>query len=155
GHGRIRLAHTRIWRPTKGVKVNLQDVENAIVDMHERFALRQVNFDPWELRYLASRLQAGNLGRMAGQPKFGQERKQTVPLVEIPPTGNNLQAMASAVLEAFNDRRLELFEDADLRRDLTRMRVVEKSYGFRIESPRDATGHGDMGSAFQLALLAA
>ena len=36
-----------------------------------------------------------------------------------------------------------------------RMRVVEKSYGFRLESPRDEHGHGDLGTAFSLALLAA
>ena len=53
------------------------------------------------------------------------------------------------------DRRLSLYADADLRRDVHRFRIVEKSYGFRIESPHDSEGHGDMGSAFALAMLAA
>lgn len=148
GHGTIRLAATRIWRPAKGSKVDLGQVESALVDCHARFNLRTINLDPWELRYLASRLQSGGLGRI-------DNLKSPLPIVEVPPTGSNLQRMATAMLESFADRRLHLFDDDDLKRDLSRMRVVEKSYGFRIESPRDASGHGDMGSAFQLALLAA
>lgn len=35
------------------------------------------------------------------------------------------------------------------------MHVVEKSYGFRLESPHDEHGHGDLGTAFALAMLAA
>jgi phage terminase large subunit-like protein len=155
GHGRIRLAHTRLWRPTKDKKVNLQDVEDALLDLHERFGFREVAYDPWQMTHLASRLQSAGLGKLAGQPKFGQQRREGVPMVEVAPTGQNLQRMATAVIEAFNDRRLELYDDADLKRDLSRMRVVEKSYGFRIESPRDGLGHGDLGTAFMLALLAA
>lgn len=76
-------------------------------------------------------------------------------MVEITPSGKNLQAIASAVIEAFNDQRIQLFEDADLRRDLHRLRIEERSFGFRLVSPRDQLGHGDMGTAFGLALLAA
>jgi hypothetical protein len=155
GHGHIRLAKTKIWRPAKGQRVNLDEVENTVLDWHDEFKFKQINFDPWELRALASRLQSGGVGRMAGGPRFGKQRRESLPMVEVAPTGSNLQAQASALLETFNDRRIDLFEDADLRRDLNRMRVVEKSYGFRIESPRDEFGHGDMGSAFNLALLAA
>jgi hypothetical protein len=85
----------------------------------------------------------------------GTNRRVWLPMVEVAPVGANLQRQATVVLEAFSDRRLSLYADADLRRDLNRMRVVEKAYGFRLESPHDSEGHGDMGSAFCLALLAA
>jgi hypothetical protein len=42
-----------------------------------------------------------------------------------------------------------------LRRDLLKLRVEDKSYGVRLVSPRDETGHGDTASAFSLALLLA
>lgn len=151
GHGRIRLASTRVWKPTKNQKVDLADVEEAILDTHARFGLRQINYDPWQAVAMAQRLQAGGVGRLVK----GADRKATLPMVEVPPTGSNLQRMASCVLEAFSDRRLELYPDPDLRRDLERMRIVEKSYGFRLESPRDVDGHSDLGSAFALAMLAA
>lgn len=155
GHGRIRLAATKVWRPCKGRKVDLQEVEDALFDFHVRFRFKQVCYDPWQMTHLASRLQSAGLGKLAGGPKFGKQRRESVPMVEVPPTGQNLQRMATAVIEAFNDRRVECFDDAGLRRDLGKMRVVEKSYGFRLESPRDEFGHGDLGNAFSLAILAA
>lgn len=48
-----------------------------------------------------------------------------------------------------------LFDYAPLRDDLMKARCVEKSYGIRVESPRDGAGHGDCLSAFSLALILA
>jgi phage terminase large subunit-like protein len=155
GHGFIRLAYTRIWRAANGRKVNLMDVEDAVRDAHARFNLRQLNYDPWEARAMASRLQAEGLGLFKSQLTRLHATGTKVPMVEITQTPANLQKMASCLLEAFNDQRIELYEQPDLRRDLTRFRVEEREYGFRLVSPKDALGHGDMGSAFCLAMLAA
>ncbi len=155
GHGAIRLAHTKVWRPGKGQKINLQEVEDAIADLHDRFGFKQINFDPWQAMHMASRLQSAGMGKLAGETKFGKHRREGLPMVEVTPTAKNLQAMATTLIEGFNDRRVALYDDPNLRRDLQRMRVLEKSYGFRLESPRDETGHGDLGTTFQLALLAA
>ena len=76
-------------------------------------------------------------------------------MTEIAQTGQNLQRMATVLLEAFNDHRLELYPEGDLHRDLTRLRVEERAYGFRLVSPHDEFGHGDTASAFSLAMLAA
>ena len=76
-------------------------------------------------------------------------------MTEVPQTGQNLHDIATVLLEAFNDHRLELFDEPDLRRDLSRLRVEERQYRFRLTSPRDEYGHGDMASAFSLARLAA
>lgn len=150
-HGSLRLASTRIWRPTKRKKVDLRDVERTLFELHQKFKFKQLNFDPWQAQHMASRLQAGGMGKLV----TASDRRTKLPMVEVAPTGKNLQRMATSVIEAFNDRRIQLYEEPDLRRDIEKFRVVEKSYGFRIESPRDATGHGDLGTAFQLALLAA
>jgi hypothetical protein len=133
------LAATRIWRPSKGHPVNLSEVERAVAELHVRFRLERLCFDPWQAQHMASRMTAAGLGG----------------LVEVTPVGHNLQRIATAVIESFNDRRLELFDDADLRRDITKFRVEEKAYGFRLTSPRDSLGHGDLGTAFSLALLGA
>jgi hypothetical protein len=151
GHGLIRLAHTKVWRPSKDRKVNLQEVEDALLRLHSLFDFRQLSYDPWEARHMASRLQSAHLGKMV----HGADRRHALPMAEVPPTGQNLQRIATAVLEGFNDRRVQLYADPDLRRDLTRLRVEERSYGFRLTSPRDELGHGDLGTAFSLAMLAA
>jgi phage terminase large subunit-like protein len=154
GHGMIRLAFTRVWRPVKGQKVDLQAIEDAIYDAHGRFNLKALNYDPWEARHMASRLQAGRVGVF--QSQLGRLHSTSkVPMVEVTATPKNLQTMATCLLEAFNDVRLELYDDADLRRDLTRFRVEEREYGFRIVSPKDEYGHGDLGMAFALAMIAA
>jgi hypothetical protein len=163
GHGHIRLAHTRLWRPSRGTRVDLQEVEDSLRDLHGRFDLKALNYDPWEARHLASRLQAGGLSvyrsklsKLTASGHKGEHYASTkVPMVEITSTPKNLQQMATVVIEAFNDRRLELYEEADLKKDLSRLRVEERQFGFRLTSPRDELGHGDMGTAFTLALLAA
>lgn len=151
GHGKISLAATKVWRPTKGTKVDLQKVEDEIAVLNDVFKFKQLNYDPWNMAHMASRLQSGNFGRMVK----GDNRKPSLPMVEVPPTGANLQRIATATIEAFNDGRVSLYENADLRRDLTRLRVEERPYGFRLVSPHDELGHGDLGTAFTLALLAA
>ncbi len=153
-HGRIRLASTKIWRATKGHKINLQLIEDYLVDLNSRFDLKSLNFDPWQASFMAQRLGATGLAvPQKNMQKYWMTER--IRMVEIAQTGQNLQKMATATIEAFNDARVELYENADLRRDLNRLRVEERSYGFRLVSPRDELGHGDLGSAFTLAMLAA
>ena len=133
--GRIRLCFSRAFRPTPGNKVNLQEIEDTLLSLHRRYRFKAVMYDPWQAVHLAQRL-----------------RMSRLPMEELTQSGNNLQAIASATIEAFNDRRLDLYEDDDLRRDLYRLRIEERSYGFRLVSPRDSSGHGDVASAFTFAL---
>ena len=59
-------------------------------------------------------------------------------------------------MEAFRGRKAELYEDEMLLTDLRSMSLVERSYGFRLESPRSReAGHGDLGQAYVLALFGA
>ena len=67
----------------------------------------------------------------------------------------NLKEQASLTCEYFTDRRLMFYPCEVLRNDLLKLRVIEKSYGLRLESPRDNTGHGDTFSAFASALQSA
>ncbi|RMF21842.1 MAG: hypothetical protein D6760_08625 [Deltaproteobacteria bacterium] len=135
---RIRLASTQLWKPPARGKIDLTAVERAVAEAHERFGFQAVAYDPWQAEHLAQRLHRAGL-----------------PMRETPFSGVNLQRMATAMLEAFSDRRIELYRDDDLLRDLRRLRVVERHYGWRLASPRDGDGHGDLATAFALALLAA
>ena len=94
-------------------------VEDKLREVNARFNLKQVNYDSWQATHMAIRLQACGLGKIV----HGHNRKPGLPMVEVPPTGANLQRMATTLIEGFSDRRLELFEDAALRRDLKRLRV--------------------------------
>jgi len=134
--GRLRLADVQAWRATKLVKVDLEQVEAAVLAAHRRFNFQAVNYDPWQCELLAARLV-----------------RQGVRMVPTPFVASSLAGMASVTLSAVNDSRIDLYDCPELIADLRRLRVVERPNGCRLESPRDASGHGDRATAFSLALL--
>ncbi len=136
--GRIRLAHTKLWKPIAGQKINLTEVEDELRRLHTKFRLKAVAYDPWQAEHLSQRLV-----------------HEGFPMQSVHPSATNLQAIAARTIESFVDRRLDLYECPNLKRDLFRLRVEERSYGYRLVSPRDSEGHGDTASAFGFALLAA
>ncbi|MEX1095345.1 MAG: terminase large subunit [Planctomycetales bacterium] len=133
--GRIKVASIRMWKPTSGTKVSVENVEKTIIRLHERFNLSAVGIDPWQAAYLRERLV-----------------KAGINAEDVPFTGPNLISMCSATLEAFNERNIDVFDHPQLIHDLRNLRVVEKSYGVRLDSPRGLSGHGDAATALAIAL---
>lgn len=133
---RIRLALCQSWKPGVFTKrVDLSAVEQAVLDAHRRFG-GTVNYDPHQAALMVERLS-----------------KKGVPLREVPFSGQNLNRMASDMLDVFRSRRIDLYPDKELLRDLRRLTITEKSYGYKLESTRDADGHADRAVAMALALL--
>jgi len=150
--GRIHLAHNRLWKPTGGQKINISEIEQHILDLDQAFDIATVAFDPWQAEHMAQRLEALTKHRR----RSARHRHWTHPWMrEIPPTASNLRQQATLTIECFQDHRFQFYPCEPLRLDLLKLRVEEKSYGFRLTSPRDSEGHGDTFSAFALALLAA
>ena len=135
GTGRLRFASVDVWKPTRGQKLELEPIEKRILDLNQRFGLTSLCYDPWQCEYLAQRLS-----------------KQRVRTEQVPFVPGNLQSMATATLEAFVERRIDLFDHPSLRRDLAGTQVVERQYGIRLDSPRGPGGHGDTATALALAL---
>jgi hypothetical protein len=150
--GRIRLANHRIWRPTKGKKVNLNEVEEYILEMDETLGLEFCGFDPWQMESMAQRLEADSEHRRRSQKR----RFESQPWMRaIPPTAANLRQQCTLTREGFADGRFLFYECDPLRSDLKKLRVEEQSYGERLISPKDRDGHGDTFSAFANALVIA
>jgi phage terminase large subunit-like protein len=135
GTGRLRLLGCQIWRPESGRKVSIEQIESAIVEASERYDGLRVGFDPYQAMYLAQRLRA-----------------KGVNIEAVDFTGSNLKSMCSAVLEAFSEGTIDLYECPQLLADLRSLRVVEKAYGCRLESPRGPGGHGDAATGLAIAL---
>jgi len=74
---------------------------------------------------------------------------------EIPFTGGNLNEMAASLLENFRTRCVDLYADAELLAELKRIRIEEKSYGYRLQANRTVDGHADRATAMVLAMLGA
>lgn len=137
--GAYRLAKVLSWKPTETQKVNLEQVERAILQAHQCFRIQRILMDPWQGDYLCDRL----LG-------------ERVPTTLYPFSEPNLDELARHAINLFTERRIQLFEDALLSTDLRQMSVVERASGkLRQRFPETEHGHGDVGTAFVLALLAA
>lgn len=150
--GRIRLASHRLWRPIGGKKINLIEVERHILGLDAKYGLEFVAADPWQAEHMMQRLEVDSGHRRRNQRRLYNAQ----PWVRsIPPTAANLRQQATLVIESFQDRRLRFYDCPLLQRDLRKVRCEEKSYGMRLTSPRDGDGHGDLFSAFSLALLIA
>jgi hypothetical protein len=149
--GRIPLATAKVWKPPKGGKVDLMDIERFILEVDEKLGLERVAFDPWQAEMMAQRVETiSKYGRRSGF----KTRMSGPWLKEVPPSSTNLRDIAHLVLESFAGRRLQLYPYEALRNDLLYLKVEEKSYGYRLTSPRDGSGHGDTYYAFSLALFA-
>jgi phage terminase large subunit-like protein len=136
GTGKCKLARCLIWHPPgHGGKIAIEPIEAAILDANALFGLQLVAADPWQAAYLVERL-----------------RKAELPVEEVVFQGPNLKSMASAVVETFNERRIELYDCPQLMADLQALRLEEKTYGVRLVSPRGPNGHGDAATALSIAL---
>jgi hypothetical protein len=142
GTGKTRLAALNIFRPGANggnQTVDVGEIEACLIELHARFNLQTVGCDPHQAAYLIQRLQ-----------------QVRVPAEPVDFVGSNLKAMAEATMSAFTERLIELWPEPSLLADLRNLRVVEKSYGVRLESPRksggEGTRHGDTATALSIAL---
>jgi len=125
------LAWVESWKPP----ILFEEVYQTILAYRDRFGLRYICFDPWQCLSIAERLAT-----------------EGMTMVPITPTGQNCTVMATCLLETFRDRRIDLYPDELLTNDLLNLTLAERSYGYKLEPSRDATGHGDRGQALALIL---
>jgi hypothetical protein len=119
----------------------LEFVKDSIIRVAKQYNTRGIFMDAWQGIRLAEELQAMGFVVIAEHQ-----------------TGAVLTRQAAALLQAFQDDVLELYRGGDgdlLVRDLYRARIVEKSYGHKIEFDEDEFGHGDRLSALLQCLPAA
>lgn len=133
----LKLVHLQAWASPPGGKVSLSDVEGAVRQAHARYRCA-FWFDPHQAQLLAERCRASGIS-----------------MHEVPFTGSNLALMASALLERFASSSIELFPDEALLGDLRRLKIIVRNYGYRLDSARGPTGHGDRATALALAVLGA
>ena len=123
--GKLRVASVLDWPPP----IDTEDIYRAILDARRQFGVRFVASDYWQTLNFGQRLQ----------------REGFTVAVHKGSTGSSL--MATSLLQVFKDKRLELYDEPLLIRDLMHLELTERSYGFKLESKRDEHGHGDRASA--------
>jgi hypothetical protein len=144
GTGRIRLASCLSWRAPPGGKISLIDVQAAIARAHQRFHFARCGYDPSQAELMAQQL-----------------TNEGVPMHVVTQQGANLATMAGEILERFNSREIDLYDNpaddsGQLIDDLRRLQIVERSYGLKLEGTRSSDrGHVDRAVALAIGLLVA
>ena len=111
-------------------------MKDAVLSTHQQYNLTTCRYDPYQAELMAQQLS-----------------REDVPMEELPFVGKNLNVMASTLLDAFRSGRLDLYRDDALMRDLSRLTIVQRSFGFKLEASRDSKGHADRGIAHESDVL--
>ena len=135
---RIRLATMRGFAPDQATgKIDLTQVRSYCLRLAKTFRICWFGFDPYQAELMAQDL-----------------TKENVPMREVSFTGKNLDQMAISLMGVLQQGIFESYEDHEgrLRQDLAKFNIVEKSYGYKLESVRDEDGHADVGTALAICL---
>jgi len=135
-HKRVRLVWHRVFQPTPREPLDFEaTVEQTLLDLRDRFDIREVRYDPFQMVAVAQRLtQAG------------------VPMVEFPQSVPNLTEASTNLYELVKGGNLAVYVDDGLRLAIHRAVAVETARGWKI-SKRVASHRIDLVVALAQAAL--
>lgn len=137
---KLRLVKCCSWKPGEGSgradgQIDLQAVLQEILLTEKETPLAAIYFDPHQAGLMNQILQDHGLNT-----------------IEMTFTGKNCDEIARALVRTLKNREIELYDDQQLLRDFSRLDVVEKEYGIKLESVSDEHGHADRAIAAAIAL---
>ena len=119
---RIRLVAHRIFQPSPDEPLDFEaTVEKTLIDLCQRFAVRKILFDPYQMAATAQRLQNRGL-----------------PIREFPQSVPNLTAASQNLYELIQSRSLVLYPDVGMRLSASRAIAVETARGWRIAKEKQS-----------------
>jgi hypothetical protein len=120
---KVRLVSHRIFQPTADQPLDFERcIEGTIRQYRERFSVRGVYYDPYQMQAVAQRLQACG-----------------VPMREYPQTMDRLTALGSNLYDLIKGRGLVVYEDDAIRLAISRAVALETPRGWKIT--KEKTSH--------------
>jgi phage terminase large subunit-like protein len=116
----VRLVFNRVFQPTPEQPLNFEStIEQTLLDLHKRFNISKVLFDPYQMAASSQRLaQAG------------------LPIEEYPQSVPNLTAASQNLFELISSGGLVVYPDEAMRLAVSRAIAVESSRGWRISKEK-------------------
>ena len=135
---KVRLVWHRIYQPSPDDPLDFeQTVEATLLDLHKRFHVRKVLYDPYQMHAVAQRLS-----------------RARVRMEEYPQTVSNLTEGSQNLYELIDGRNLVVYPNDAIRLAVSRAVAVETTRGWRIA--KDKQSHKiDVVVALAMAALAA
>jgi len=135
---RLAVACHRIWKPSPADPLDLEaTIETFLRELYQRYRLRRVLYDPYQLHRSATALRASGL-----------------PMEEFPQTPGNCMAMGNGLFEVLTGRNLTIYPAEDLRTQALGTVAVEGLRGWRVAKER-ASKKIDAIVALSMAIVAA
>jgi hypothetical protein len=119
---RVRLVWHRVFQPSVKDPLDFEaTIEATLLDLKNKFRLREVRFDPYQLIHTSQRL-----------------KKAGVPMVEFPQTQPNLTEASQNLYDLVKGRNLIAYADADIRLAVNRAVAKETPRGWRIAKEKQS-----------------
>jgi phage terminase large subunit-like protein len=113
---KVKLVSYRVFQPSPDDPLDFETtIEAEVINLANRFRVREVRYDPYQMASTAQRLTA-----------------RRVPMVEFPQTMGNLTEASSNLYELIKGHNLVAYPDDALRLAIQRSIAVENSRGWRI-----------------------
>lgn len=134
---KVVLAHLQRWKPEDfGGRISLKAVETDVLATCKQLGVTGIAYDPYQCERTAEEL------RESGIKMFRYEFN-----------AKHCHEMASAVLNAFRLREVEIFRDPSFLVQLQRVQIISRALGYKLDAPKDEeSGHCDEVTAFSIAL---
>ena len=121
-NGRLQLVNLRTFQPSPDAPLDFEStIEATLLEWRQRYRLREIRIDPWQMASVAQRL-----------------RKAGLHVVEYAQSLPNLSAMASNLYELVRSRALSVYPDPNLRRAVAQAVAVEGARGWVIKKEKQA-----------------
>jgi hypothetical protein len=118
----VRLVFHRVFQPSPDEPLDFEGtIEATLLDLHKRFNVAQVLFDPYQMQATAQRLTRAGLT-----------------IEEFPQSPANLTAASQNLFELINAGDLVCYPDAGMRLAVSRAVAVETSRGWRIAKEKQS-----------------
>jgi phage terminase large subunit-like protein len=118
----VRLVTHYVFQPCEDEPLDFETtIERTLLDLHKRFFLRKVTFDPWQMQATAQRLTRAGLR-----------------IVEFPQSPANLTAASQNLFELIQGQNLVLYPDPSMRLAISRTVALETPRGWRIAKEKQA-----------------
>ncbi len=113
---KVTLVAHRIFQPSPDEPLDFEEtIEAAVLDLAERFNVRRVLFDPYQMQSTAQRL-----------------ARAGVRIEEFPQSSGNLTLASQNLFELIQGRNLAVYPDDAMRLAVSRAVAIEGSRGWRI-----------------------
>ena len=119
---KARLVFHRIFQPSAKDPIDFETmIEDTLYGLKQRFRLREVRFDPWNMQASAQRLS-----------------RNGVKMVEFPQSPGNLTEASQNLYELITGQNLIAYPDPDIRLAISRAVAVESARGWRIDKAKQS-----------------